>query len=99
MCSDILRLAKQPDIAQRLINSIEPSIYGHLQVKTALALALFEGKAKFIKNSRVRGDLNVLMEGNPGTTKSQFIKFSKQTAPRASRVKDDARAFLCDRVS
>ncbi|RLN86630.1 hypothetical protein BBJ28_00020514 [Nothophytophthora sp. Chile5] len=79
----ILRLAKQPDIAQRLINSIAPSIYGHQQVKTALALALFGGKPKFIKNSRVRGDLNVLLVGDPGTAKSQFLKFAKQTAPRA----------------
>ncbi|KAI9913067.1 hypothetical protein PsorP6_006604 [Peronosclerospora sorghi] len=74
----ILRFAKQPDIAHRLINSIEPSIYGHQQVKTALVLALFGGKAKFIKNFRVRGDLNVLMEGNPGTDKSQFLKFAKK---------------------
>ncbi|CAI5715898.1 unnamed protein product [Peronospora destructor] len=79
----ILRLAKQPDIAQRIINSFAPSIYGHQQVKTALALALFGGKPKFIKNSRVRGDLNVLMVGDPGTAKSQFLKFAKQTAPRA----------------
>ncbi|CAI5745352.1 unnamed protein product [Peronospora destructor] len=79
----ILRLAKQPDIAQRIINSFAPSIYGHQQVKTALALALFGGKSKFIKNSRVRGDLNVLMVGDPGTAKSQFLKFAKQTAPRA----------------
>ncbi|KAG7389509.1 MCM DNA helicase complex subunit [Phytophthora boehmeriae] len=79
----ILRLAKQPDIAQRIINSIAPSIYGHQQVKTALALALFGGKPKFIKNSRVRGDLNVLLVGDPGTAKSQFLKFAKQTAPRA----------------
>uniref|UniRef100_A0AAV1T7K9 DNA replication licensing factor MCM2 n=1 Tax=Peronospora matthiolae TaxID=2874970 RepID=A0AAV1T7K9_9STRA len=79
----ILRLGKQPDIAQRIINSIAPSIYGHQQVKTALALALFGGKPKFIKNSRVRGDLNVLMVGDPGTAKSQFLKFAKQTAPRA----------------
>ncbi|KAF1788301.1 Mini-chromosome maintenance protein [Phytophthora cactorum] len=64
----ILRLAKQPDIAQRIINSIAPSIYGHQQ---------------FIKNSRVRGDLNVLLVGDPGTAKSQFLKFAKQTAPRA----------------
>ncbi|KAL4159315.1 hypothetical protein PRNP1_005077 [Phytophthora ramorum] len=79
----ILRLAKQPDIAQRIINSIAPSIYGHHQVKTSLALALFGGKPKFIKNSRVRGDLNVLLVGDPGTAKSQFLKFAKQTAPRA----------------
>lgn len=79
----ILRLAKAPDIAQRIIHSIAPSIYGHVHVKTALALALFGGKPKFIKNSRVRGDLNVLLVGDPGTAKSQFLKFVQQTAPRA----------------
>lgn len=79
----ILKLAKNPNIAQILINSIAPSIYGHTQVKTALALSLFGGKPKFIKNSRVRGDLNILMVGDPGTAKSQFLKFCKKTAPRA----------------
>lgn len=79
----ILKLAKNPNISQILVNSIAPSIYGHTQVKTALALALFGGKPKFIKNSRVRGDLNVLMVGDPGTAKSQFLKFCKTTAPRA----------------
>lgn len=79
----ILKLAKNPNIGQILINSIAPSIYGHMQVKTGLALALFGGKPKFIKNSRVRGDLNVLMVGDPGTAKSQFLRFCKTTAPRA----------------
>lgn len=79
----ILKLAKNPNIGQILINSIAPSIYGHVQVKTGLALALFGGKPKFIKNSRVRGDLNVLMVGDPGTAKSQFLRFCKSTAPRA----------------
>ncbi|TMW61791.1 hypothetical protein Poli38472_010854 [Pythium oligandrum] len=79
----ILKLAKNPNIGQILINSIAPSIYGHQQVKTALALCLFGGKPKFIKNSRVRGDINVLLVGDPGTAKSQFLKFSKTTAPRA----------------
>uniref|UniRef100_K3WQQ3 DNA replication licensing factor MCM2 n=1 Tax=Globisporangium ultimum (strain ATCC 200006 / CBS 805.95 / DAOM BR144) TaxID=431595 RepID=K3WQQ3_GLOUD len=79
----ILKLAKNPNIGQILINSVAPSIYGHQQVKTGLALALFGGKPKFIKNSRVRGDLNVLMVGDPGTAKSQFLRFCKTTAPRA----------------
>ncbi|GLE05530.1 hypothetical protein PINS_up014553 [Pythium insidiosum] len=79
----ILRLAKHPNVGQMLINSVAPSIYGHTHVKTALALSLFGGKAKFIKNSRVRGDINVLLVGDPGTAKSQFLKFCKKTAPRA----------------
>jgi DNA replication licensing factor MCM2 len=79
----ILKLAKNPNIGQILVNSIAPSIYGHLPVKTALALALFGGKPKFLRNSRVRGDINVLLVGDPGTAKSQFLKFCKKTAPRA----------------
>ncbi|OQR91534.1 DNA replication licensing factor Mcm2 [Achlya hypogyna] len=79
----ILALSKRPDIGPLLIRSIAPSIYGHEHVKTALCLSLFGGKPKFIKNSRVRGDLNVLMVGDPGTAKSQFLKFVNATAPRA----------------
>ncbi|KDO19733.1 hypothetical protein SPRG_15063 [Saprolegnia parasitica CBS 223.65] len=79
----ILALSKRPDIGPLLIRSIAPSIYGHEHVKTALCLSLFGGKPKFIKNSRVRGDLNILMVGDPGTAKSQFLKFVNTTAPRA----------------
>ncbi|RHY94404.1 hypothetical protein DYB37_010883 [Aphanomyces astaci] len=79
----ILKWSKQPNIGQLLIQSIAPSIYGHTSVKTALCLSLFGGKPKHIKNSRVRGDLNVLMVGDPGTAKSQFLKFVQATAPRA----------------
>ncbi|OQS03772.1 DNA replication licensing factor Mcm2 [Thraustotheca clavata] len=79
----ILALSKRPDIGPLLIRSIAPSIYGHEHVKTALCLSLFGGKPKFIKNSRVRGDLNILMVGDPGTAKSQFLKFVNATAPRA----------------
>ncbi|KAF0700905.1 Aste57867_8591 [Aphanomyces stellatus] len=79
----ILKWSKQPNIGQLLIQSIAPSIYGHTSVKTALCLSLFGGKPKHIKNSRVRGDLNVLMVGDPGTAKSQFLKFVHATAPRA----------------
>lgn len=79
----ILKLSKSPNIAQSIIRSMAPSIFGHWHVKTAIALALFGGKAKFVKNSRIRGDINVLLVGDPGTAKSQFLKFVKTTAPRA----------------
>ncbi|TDH69538.1 hypothetical protein CCR75_002276 [Bremia lactucae] len=81
--NDILQLSQRQDIAKEIIQSMAPSIYGHNHVKTALALALFGGQAKVIKNSRVRGDLNVLLVGDPGTAKSQFLKFIQHTAPRA----------------
>jgi len=49
----------------------------------ALALSMFGGKVKHVKNSRVRGDLNVLLVGDPGTAKSQFLKYCEKTCPRA----------------
>ena len=68
---EITKLSKQPLIGQRIINSIAPSIYGHEFVKKALALAMFGGQPKDISNKhRIRGDINVLLLGDPGTAKS-----------------------------
>lgn len=72
----IMQLAKQPQISKKIINSIAPSIYGHQFVKKALALAMFGGEAKDIGGKhRIRGDINVLLLGDPGTAKSQFLKY------------------------
>ena len=69
------QLAKRPDLDQDIINSIAPSIYGHEDVKMALALALFGGVERTFEDThRVRGDINVLILGDPGTAKSQFLK-------------------------
>lgn len=74
---EILKLSRDPRIGQRIVDSIAPSIYGHAHVKTALAMAMFGGKAKQVKNSRVRGDVNVLLLGDPGVAKSQVSRSSK----------------------
>jgi DNA replication licensing factor MCM2 len=78
-------LSLDPQIGQRIIRSIAPSIYGHIHVKTAVALSLFGGCAKQGGNGthRVRGDINVLLLGDPGTAKSQILKYAEKTAPRA----------------
>ncbi|KAJ2799599.1 MCM DNA helicase complex subunit [Coemansia guatemalensis] len=77
-------LARDENIGRRLIRSIAPSIYGHEQIKTALALTLFGGVAKDIGGKlRTRGDINVLLLGDPGTAKSQFLKYVEGTAHRA----------------
>merc|ERR1712139_332087 len=61
-----------------------PSICGHDNIKTALALSMFGGKAKDVNGKhRIRGDINVLLLGDPGTAKSQFLKFSEKAAPVA----------------
>lgn len=81
---EILDLAADPNIGKRIINSIAPSIYGHEHVKMSLAMSLFGAVPKNVDNKhRIRGDVNVLLLGDPGTAKSQMLKYAEATAPRA----------------
>ncbi|KAK1320025.1 hypothetical protein QJS10_CPB04g00051 [Acorus calamus] len=82
--AEIEKLAKDPRIGGRIIKSIAPSIYGHEDIKTAIALAMFGGQEKNVKGKhRLRGDINVLLLGDPGTAKSQFLKYVEKTGQRA----------------
>ncbi|KAG6470955.1 hypothetical protein ZIOFF_072043 [Zingiber officinale] len=82
--AEIEKLAKDPRIVERIIKSIAPSIYGHEDIKTAIALAMFGGQGKDAEGKhRVRGDINVLLLGDPGTAKSQFLKYVEKTGHRA----------------
>ncbi|KAJ9710050.1 hypothetical protein PVL29_001496 [Vitis rotundifolia] len=81
---EIEKLAKDPRIGERIIKSIAPSIYGHEDIKTAMALAMFGGQEKNVEGKhRLRGDINVLLLGDPGTAKSQFLKYVEKTGQRA----------------
>jgi DNA replication licensing factor MCM2 len=81
---EIRKLSKDPQIVDKIINSIAPSIYGHSDIKTAVALSLFGGVAKTTKGAHhIRGDINVLLLGDPGTAKSQVLKYVEKTAHRA----------------
>lgn len=81
---EIKKLAADPLIGLKIIKSIAPSIYGHVDVKTAIALSLFGGQPKNVQGKhQIRGDINILMLGDPGTAKSQFLKYIEQTAQRA----------------
>ena len=65
------------------MKSIAPSIYGHEDIKTALALSLFGGVSKDInRKHRIRGDINVLLLGDPGPAKTQFLRHVEKTARR-----------------
>jgi len=80
----IMALSKDPNIGERIIASIAPSVYGHEDIKRAIALSLFGGVQKNPGDKhKVRGDINVLMCGDPGTAKSQFLKYIQSIAPRA----------------
>lgn len=82
--ADIQKLSKDPRIGQRLAKSIAPSIFGHDDIKMALVLAMFGGQEKNVQGKhRLRGDINVLLLGDPGTAKSQFLKYVEKTAQRA----------------
>ncbi|KAG8435912.1 hypothetical protein GDO86_007128 [Hymenochirus boettgeri] len=80
----IVALSKDEQIGERIFASIAPSIYGHEDIKRGLALALFGGEAKNPGGKhKVRGDINVLLCGDPGTAKSQFLKYVEKVASRA----------------
>uniref|UniRef100_A0A8C9TYW0 DNA replication licensing factor MCM2 n=1 Tax=Scleropages formosus TaxID=113540 RepID=A0A8C9TYW0_SCLFO len=80
----IVALSKDERIGERIFASIGPSIYGHEDIKRALALALFGGEPKNPGGKhKVRGDINVLLCGDPGTAKSQFLKYVEKVASRA----------------
>ena len=82
--AEIIALSKETDIGDRIVESIAPSIHGHKHVKMALAMSLFGAVPKNISDKhRIRGDINVLLLGDPGTAKSQMLKYAEKTAPRA----------------
>jgi DNA replication licensing factor MCM2 len=80
----IRALSKEPGIVDKIVDSIAPSIYGHSDIKTAVALSLFGGVSKEAQGKhKIRGDINVLLLGDPGTAKSQVLKYVEKTAHRA----------------
>ena len=80
----ILELSKDPDIYEKIIKSTAPSIKGYREVKEAIALQLFGGSTKqFEDETRLRGDIHILIVGDPGIGKSQILKYVSKLAPRS----------------
>uniref|UniRef100_A0A1D1XQU5 DNA replication licensing factor MCM4 n=1 Tax=Anthurium amnicola TaxID=1678845 RepID=A0A1D1XQU5_9ARAE len=76
-------LAKQPDIYERLTKSLAPNIWELDDVKKGLLCQLFGGNAvKLLSGASIRGDINILLVGDPGTSKSQLLQYMHKLSPR-----------------
>lgn len=79
----IKAIAAKPDAYEKLIASFAPHIYGHEVIKEAILLLIVGSVTKKLEDgSTRRGDINVLLVGDPGTAKSEMLKFAAKIAPR-----------------
>jgi len=75
--------SKDPAIFHHLAASIAPEIFGHVDIKKALMLLLVGGVTRKLSDGlKIRGDINILLMGDPGVAKSQLLKHIAHIAPR-----------------
>lgn len=75
------KLSKDPKIYEKIYKSVAPGIYGNEEIKKAISCMLFGGSRKHLPdNTLLRGDINILLIGDPSTAKSQFLKFVEKAA-------------------
>jgi len=83
----IVELSKDPQVYEKLIASIAPALYGMEEIKEAIVLQLFSGEPHVQKDrSRVRGDIHILLVGDPSTAKSALMKVVSGLIPRGRYV-------------
>ncbi|GAB0132596.1 hypothetical protein EsDP_00001028 [Epichloe bromicola] len=79
---EFLELSRRPDLYNIMAECIAPSIYGNTNIKKAILCLLLGGSKKILPDGmKLRGDINVLLLGDPGTAKSQLLKFVEKAAP------------------
>ena len=79
----IKSLSKSPDLYQQLIDSYAPHITGHEEVKESILLLMAGSTQRELQDgSKIRGDINIFLVGDPGTAKSEMLKFCVRVAPR-----------------
>jgi len=83
----ILELSKDPEIFEKLSDSIIPSVWGYEEIKKALVLQLFSGVKKIhIDGQKSRGDIHILLIGDPGVAKSVTLGFMAEISPKGRYV-------------
>jgi DNA replication licensing factor MCM5 len=76
------QFAASSNVYEAIAKNIDPAIWGHEDIKKAIACQLFGGSSKTMPDGiRRRGDINVLLLGDPSTAKSQLLKFTEKVAP------------------
>lgn len=81
---EFIRISRLPNLYETFSRSIAPSIYGNDDIKKAITCLLMSGSKKILPDGmRLRGDINVLLLGDPGTAKSQLLKFVEKISPIA----------------
>ncbi|HNW05899.1 MAG TPA: minichromosome maintenance protein MCM [archaeon] len=80
---EIKQLAKKEDIYELLAQSIAPKIYGHDIVKQAITLQMFGGVKKKVQKQDFRGNIHILLVGDPSTGKSELLRNAATIAPKS----------------
>ncbi|MBT3394820.1 minichromosome maintenance protein MCM [archaeon] len=84
---EIIKLSKDPKILDKLTDAIAPSILGHREIKKALVFQLIGGTRIVMGDGiKRRGDIHILLVGDPGAGKSQLLQFISKSAPKGRFV-------------
>lgn len=75
-------LITDPDFYMKMINSLAPSLYGHENEKEAVLLAIFGSPEEIREDITIRGNIHILMVGDPATAKSQLLRSAVELSPR-----------------
>ena len=79
---EIHEMSRTDDLYEKIAHSMAPAMFGHEDIKKAIVCMLFGGARKNLPDGmRLRGDINILLLGDPSVGKSQFLKFAIQAAP------------------